>query len=248
VALHGPLGVALAGSAALAGLAATAALALLVFVKVTGLVLLGRPRTERAAAATEPPAQMRLATITLAALCVLLGVIPGVVLPTLMGLLEHRVTLTRQPGLTVPGTGSLPTLGIVVGLLVLTTLIVKARGHRDQQPAAAPTWVCGQPVVAELGWTSAAFTKPLRLVLEALMRPHRELEVVQSGTITQSIAYDSHTPSLLDRVLYEPTVRVALRSATVARRLQTGNVRTYAGYLAGLIVVALVLLGTGTFG
>lgn len=249
VALHGPLGVALAGAVALAGLAATAALAVLCFIKVGGLVLLARPRSERCAQATEPALGMRLGMVPLAGMCVLLGIVPGVVFPTLMGLLPGGPRLTRTPGLALPGTGSLPTLGIALGLVLLTALLARTRGHRQRAPAAAaPSWACGQAVVAQLDWSSAAFTKPLRLVLESLMRPQRELEIVRTGTITEAVTYSSHTPSLVDTLLYEPTVRAALRGATVARRLQTGNVRTYAGYLAGLVVVVLVLLGAGVFG
>lgn len=248
VALYGSLGVALAGAVALAGLAATAALAALCFVKVVGLTLLGRPRTQRCAQAREPPLEMRLGMVPLAAACVLLGALPGLIFPTLAGLLDAGVHVAREPGLALAGTGSLPALTIALALVVLTVVLALARGRGQQAPARAPSWACGQPVVAQLDWSSAAFTKPLRLVLEALMRPHRELEVVQAGTITRRIAYSSHTPSLVDRLLYEPAVGAALRGATVARRLQTGNVRTYAGYLGGLVVLALVLLGTGVFG
>ena len=45
-------------------------------------------------------------------------------------------------------------------------------------------------------------------------------------------------PSLVDRALYEPTIRAGLRGAAVARRLQTGNVRTYALYLLALVIGA----------
>ncbi len=245
VALRGPLGVSLTGAVALAGLAATAALAALAFIKVVGLVLLGRPRTERCAHAIEAPVKMRVGVSSLAALCVLLGLVPGIVVPKLMGLLPYGQHLAPRPGFAIPGTGSLPTLGIAIGLLLLTALLARTRGHSQPAPAAAPSWACGQAVTPQLDWTSAAFTKPLRLVLDALMRPHRQLEVVQTGTITQRIHYVSHTPSLVDRLLYEPTVRAALRAATLARRLQTGNIRTYAGYLAALVTLALVLLGTG---
>ncbi len=99
-----------------------------------------------------------------------------------------------------------------------------------------------------LGWTSAGFTKPLRLVLEALLRPRRAVEVERSGGMVQSIAYTGHVPSLLDTALYEPTVRTGLRAAAVARRLQSGSVRTYAAYLLGLVIGLLVLAHTGVLG
>jgi len=248
VALRAPLGVALAAGAALAGLAATAALALLCFVKVVGLVLLGSPRRAECAAAADPPAGMRAAMVALAALCVVLGVVPGLVVPALAGLAPgaHGTVLARHAGISIPGTGSFPALALAVGLAALTVVLVRLRGARRSAPT--PAWACGQPVVAALGWTSAAFTKPLRLVLEALLRPRRTLEVVRAGGMVQGITYTGHVPSLVDTLLYEPTVRGGLRAASVARRLQSGNVRTYAAYLLALVAALLVLVRAGILG
>jgi hypothetical protein len=55
-------------------------------------------------------------------------------------------------------------------------------------------------------------------------------------------------PSLVDTLLYEPTVRGGLRAASVARRLQSGNVRTYAAYLLALVAALLVLVRAGILG
>ena len=63
--------------------------------------------------------------------------------------------------------------------------------------------------------------------------------------MVHQITYSGHVPSLVDTVLYEPTIRVGLRAATVARRLQTGNIRTYAAYLLGLVIALLLLARTG---
>ena len=248
VALGPPLGVALVGALALAGLAATVALALLCFVKVVGLVLLGEPRRPECAAAVEAPAGMRVGMVALAALCVALGIAPGLVLPTLAGLAPGASddVLERHAGLAVPGTGSLPTLALALGLVTLVAMLVRARGARRAAPA--PTWACGQPVTPALAWTSAGFTKPLRLVLEALLRPRRELEIVEEHGLVQRISYSSHVPSLADTLLYEPAIRVGLRGAAVARRLQTGNVRTYALYLLALVLGLLALVRIGALG
>jgi hydrogenase-4 component B len=248
VALRAPTGVALAGALALAGLAATAALALLCFVKVVGLVLLGAPRRAECAAATEAPAGMRAGMAALAALCVVIGLVPGLIVPTLAGLAPGASddVLARHAGLAVPGTGSLPTLGLGIALLVLSAALIRARGARRAAPA--PTWACGEPVTPALNWTSAGFTKPLRLVLEAVLRPRREIEVVEERGLVQGISYSSEVPSLADTQLYEPAIRAGLRGATVARRLQTGNVRTYALYLLALVLGLLALVRTGALG
>jgi hydrogenase-4 component B len=248
VALHGPLGIGLAAAVAFAGLASTAALALLCFVKVAGLVLLGPPRRPESAAAVEVPVEMRAGVVALAALCVLGGLVPGLLLPTLAGLAPGaaRVDLARHAGLFLPGTGSLPGPAVALALVVLVAGLVRVRGTRRAAPA--PTWVCGQPVVPALGWTSAGFTQPLRLVLEALLRPRRRLEVVRSGEIVQAIRYAGDVPSLADRLLYDPAIRAGLRGAAVARRLQTGNVRTYAAYLLALVLGLLALARIGALG
>jgi hydrogenase-4 component B len=99
-----------------------------------------------------------------------------------------------------------------------------------------------------LDWTSAAFTKPLRLVLEALLRPKREIDVVREGGMVQSISYSAEVPSLVDTRLYEPAIAGGLRAAEVVRRLQTGNVRTYALYLLGIVIGLLVLVQIGVLG
>jgi hydrogenase-4 component B len=243
LAMEEPLGVALVAATALAALAATAAFALLCFVQVAGLVLLGPPRRPEVAAAGDAPIPMRVGIVALAALCVALGLVPGLLVPTLAGLAPGDVALVRHVGLDIPGTGSLPTVALVVGIGLLVALLTAARGSRSASPA--PTWACGQQLAPGLRWTSAGFTKPVRLVLEALLRPHRELEVEADGAIVQRVSYTTEVRSLVDRALVEPAVRAGLRGAAVARRLQTGNVRTYAAYLLGLVLALLALVRLG---
>lgn len=248
VALDPPVGVALAGALAFAGLAATAALALLCFVKVVGLVLLGPPRRAECATAVDAPIAMRVGMGILAALCLAIGLVPGLIVPTLAGLAPGAGddVLAHHAGLAVPGSGYMPALALAVALLALTAVLVRARGARRAAPA--PTWVCGQSVTPALNWTSAGFTKPLRLVLEALLRPKREITAVEERGLVQRIEYSSHVPSLGDTLLYEPAIRAGLRGAAAARRLQTGNVRTYAFYLLALVLGLLTLVRTGVLG
>jgi len=63
--------------------------------------------------------------------------------------------------------------------------------------------------------------------------------------MVQEISYSGQVPSLADRALYEPAIAAGLRAARVARRLQTGNIRTYAAYLLALVIALLALMRTG---
>jgi hydrogenase-4 component B len=242
----GGIGDGLAGAIALAALAATAALAVLCFVKVVGLVLLGPPRRDEVAAAVESPAPMRAALVVLAGACVVLGVAPGLLLGRLAGLAPWPAHIPTTVGLNLPTTGSLPTAGLAIALVALTGAFGLLRGRRVAAPA--PTWACGQLVEPQLLWTSAGFTKPLRLVLEAVLRPQREIVVRRSGGLVQEISYSGRVPQLLDERLYLPAVRLALAAAAQARRLQTGHLGTYVAYLIALVLVLLAAAKAGVIG
>ena len=95
------------GALALAALAATMAIAVLCFVKVIGLVLLGPPRRSGCADAVEPPRAMRLSLVTLAGACVVLGTVPGLLFSQLTALAPWPDSgdVPVRPGLELPGTG-----------------------------------------------------------------------------------------------------------------------------------------------
>jgi hydrogenase-4 component B len=233
----------IAGAVALAALAATAALALMCFVKVVGLVLLGPQRHDRTVVDTSPI--MSAAMIFLAVVCIALGVAPGVLIGPVAGLAPWADAGPVQVGLYPANTGSLPSAGIAALLVILTLALVLARGRRSA--AAAPTWTCGQAVDARLNWTSAGFTKPVRMVLEVVLRPERDIAVRDEGGVVQQITYRGHVPHLIEERIYRPVARRAVGAAGYARRLQSGSVGTYVAYLIGLVVVLLGAAGIGLF-
>jgi hydrogenase-4 component B len=243
---YGHVGDGVAGALALAALAATTALAVFCFVKVVGLVLLGPPRTPAAAAAEEPPLPVRAALVFLALACVALGVAPGVLFGPLVGLAPWSPGVAAKFGLHLPGTGSLPTVGIALALAGLTFAFTVLRGNRRAAPA--PTWASGQLVEPALSWTSAGFTKSLRLVLEFVLRPEREISSKTVGGVLQEVVYSGRVPHLIDERVYRPVERFGLRAAVHARRLQSGSIGAYVAYLIGLVVVLLLAVRIGAIG
>src|SRR5665811_2098918 len=167
--------------------------------------------------------------------------------------IRDRIELAPQPsglaaeaGLSIPGTGSLPSPWLLFGLLTLSGLFWRLRGSRRSAPV--PAWACGQRIEPRLEWSSAGFTKPLRLVLEAVLRPRREIDTVREHGLVRSVRYRGEIPHLFDTALYGPLRRSALSGARVARRIQSGSVRAYAAYLLALMLALLVLVRTGAIG
>jgi hydrogenase-4 component B len=246
VPVYGRIGDGIVGGIALGALAATAALAVFCFVKVVGLVLLGAPRTRAAAEADEAPGALRAAVLFLALVCVVLGVAPGLLFGALVRLAPWGGDAALHAGLAVPGTGSLPTVGIAIALVGGTAALYLLRGRRSAAPA--PSWACGQLVEPALNWTSAGFTKPLRLVLEAVLRPQREITVRSDAGVLQEIAYSGHVPHLIDEHVYRRVTRLSLAAAAHARRLQSGSLGTYVAYLVALVIVLLAAARLGVIG
>lgn len=241
----GRIGTGTVGVAGLLALAMTAGLAVLGVVRLVGLVLLGPPRTADVAAARDPAPTAWIGTAFLAAACVVLGLAPGLILPELAGLAAGAPHLERTPGLDLPATGTLPSAALAVALLVATGALLAARGR---VAAPAPTWACGQPLDRGLLWTSAGFTKPLRLMGEAVLRPERDIAVERTGGVVRRVSYRGSVPHHVENVLYVPVRRAALAAASRARGLQTGRLGTYVTYLVGLVVALLGAARLGLLG
>ena len=209
-------------------------------------MLLGPPRRTECEGATDPPGSMRFGLAFLAAACVALGIAPGLLFSQLVGLAPWAAPEPARPGLSLPGTGGLPTVGIAVFLIGLVPLLWLWRGPRRAAPA--PTWASGQVIEPALLWTSAGFTKPLRLVLEVVLRPEREITVRSHGGVVQEVSYSGRVPQLVDEWLYRPVARYALSAARWARRLQSGRLGTYVAYLIGLVLALLISVRIGILG
>jgi hydrogenase-4 component B len=240
LALHVGGGDTVMGALAAAALAATAALAVFCFVKVVGLVLLGAHRQKAVASSREVPASMTGPVIFLAGLCLAIGVVPGAVL----GLMRHLSPYGPLPGrtlgitLAVPGSGVFAPLAIAAFVVGCTGVLQLAR-RRVGTTAPGPMWICGQVLHSRLAWTSAGFTKSLRLVLEVVLRPQRSVRIERRGVIVHSAEHESHVPHLFDTLLFRPALGGVLAANRVLRRMQSGSLRAYLAYL--LVTLAVVL-------
>jgi hydrogenase-4 component B len=236
-------------------LALSGALAAACFVKAFGISFLALPRSRAAAEAHEAPAVMLLPQAFLAALCVALGVFPGVVLTALRGVMlslpgvQPPLEMVRGPmGMAATaesfaavfpmalGAALAGALG-VVPLIVLATRVGSAIRR-------VPTWGCGGVLTPRTEYTATAFSKPLMMIFRAVYRPTREVEAL--ATVSQyfphEVRYHVHIEPTFERFVYGPLTETVLRIAGRLKILQAGSLHAYLGYVIALVLSLMVLV------
>jgi len=234
-------------------LALSAALAAACFVKAFGISFLAFPRSHAAAGAHEVPAVMLLPQAFLAALCIALGVFPGVVLTALRGVMISLPGLQPPPEMVRGPLGMAATAGpfatvtpgalglaFVGGLGVAVMLVLVTRIGRAVR--RAPTWGCGGVLTARTEYTATAFSKPLMMVFRAVYRPTREVEALAkvSPYFPHEVRYHVEIEPTFERYMYGPLTEIVLRIADRLKILQAGSLHAYLGYVIAL-VLSLVL-------
>ncbi len=242
--------------AGVAALALTGGLTAAAFVKAFGIGFLGQPRTPAAAAAGEAAPAMVAGTALLAVPCLVLGVIPGVVVPLLARAAGIALGGT-PPGLLRAGTGlavagstdviqpALLAAALLAGL-VLAWALAHFRAPARARARRTEAWGCGrEQQTPRMQYTATSFAEPLQRVFDDVLRPDRDLDVshlAESRYFEQAITYRSRTDDAVERSAYRPLAILVQRWGEVARRAQNGSMHRYVGYGFAALVVVLVVL------
>src|SRR5208337_1367803 len=220
-------------------LALIGGLAAACFVKVFGVAFLGRPRSAEAEHAVEAPLLMRGGMTMLAAACLLIGILPGVLLRPLASLTQVLIPGAGVPDEIVSIARIIPWIAaIILGVTALTALL-----RRVQR--MAPTWGCGlSQLTTRMQYTSTAFSKPIRFVFSSVYKPDRTLDNLPADdpSFPVSISYRSVRTTSYEKALYRPFVDHIVSLAHQLRRLQTGNIQVYLLYIFLTLVALLTFL------
>lgn len=252
---HGIVGIGgkVTGAVFIALLGLTGALAAACFVKAFGITFLGKPRSEQAENAVEVSPLMIAPMLMLAALCIIIGVWPQPVLNMLNAMLSlYWGTATsvifdyQQFGLAL-NTGaadsmmSVPavTLMVLMGLIA-AVLLAKIGGKSSEQ--AGQTWTCGIDPTARMEYTATGFSKPIRTAFSTILRPqrHKVISADANSYYGRGLEYRLNINYVLHDKLYYPVNNGIIRAAKFLRRLQSGHLQLYIGYVLAVSVVALI--------
>ncbi|HEY8287066.1 MAG TPA: hydrogenase 4 subunit B [Chloroflexota bacterium] len=252
------------GAALLAGaaLALTGALAAACFVKAMGIAFLGQPRSPGAADAVEASLPERLGTGTLAAACLVLGLLTPLVLRALDPVTTQLIGFNalggtegqRQPSwwqaVEAPGTlghSAIQPLALLLALasvVVLGVVLTTALRRRRAPARAGKTWNCGVALTPRMQYSATSFAQPIRRMFSAVIWPDRVVtkEYAHEPYFVTAISYEVSFKPLFDRFLYAPIRGVFLRSVAIVRLAQNGSVHAYLAYVFVALIVTLAVI------
>jgi hydrogenase-4 component B len=234
-------------------LALSAALAAACFVRAFGIIFLSRPRSHAAERAREVDGYALSAMFILAALCLLAGIFPGLVIDgfapvTVMAIGEGMPRQANVPWLSIVPIGE--SRSSYNGLLVFLFIAVSASLavffiHRFASRALrrAPAWGCGfSDLVPAAQYSAGSFAQPIRRVFGTLWFQAREqVEMPPPGDLAPArFALDWH--DLAWERLYAPLAAAVGFGADRLNRLQFLTIRRYLSFVFLLLVTLLLVL------
>jgi hydrogenase-4 component B len=233
-------------------LALAAALVAACFVRLYGVGFLGRPRSDAARTAAEADRFSIAAMGILAALCVLAGVVPGVVLdalaPVAQALLGDRLPAQiDQPWLTLVPVAE--TRSSYNGLLVLTFATLSASMaawavHRfaSRELRRGPAWDCGfADADPATQYGAGSFAQPVRRVFATILLQAQEKVDMPAPGDTRAARHELRVTDHVWDGIYLRIGDAVGALATRANRLQFLTIRRY----LSLVFLSLILLLLG---
>ncbi|HEY1888654.1 MAG TPA: hydrogenase 4 subunit B [Roseiarcus sp.] len=238
-----------------AALALAAALAAACFVRMFGIAFLGRPRSPSADSAREVDSILVSAMGILAALCLLAGIFPAVLIdklaPAVRGLTGAQMPMQEGiPWLSIaPIAESRSSYnGLLVFLFIAASASLTAFAiHQiaSNKLRRAPAWDCGFPDAdPATQYTAESFAQPIRRVFGAFaFRAHERVDMPAPGEMRsahQSVAMHD----LVWEFFYLPIVRTVEFLAQRLNHLQFLTIRQYLSVVFGALVSLLLFLAS----
>jgi len=236
-------------------LALTGGVTALTFVKAAGIGLLGQPRTQPAALATEVRPSMWAGAGALATLCLVFGVAPFLVIPSVVDAARNvtgsRIAVPVVAGwqLGLPGIrGALAPGLLAAGILVSVALVGGAR-RVLQRVAVRRTeaWGCGREMqTPAMEYTAVSFGQPLARVFEDVLSPSHDLDVshaAESRYYIESASFHTSMDDAFERHIYRRAAAALRWWGALARRMPNGSVHRYLAFGLAVLIVVLVVVG-----
>lgn len=226
-------------------LALIGSLAVVALVRLTGIVLLGSPRSESAGHARESSPWMLGPMVLLVFLCVAGGIFPQAVIGWMSSTLEQLLGLEiwRAFAELEPSEAPLSAVGRVNGA-ALAAIAAGVLGllawSRRAVVSQAATWGCGyiMPTV-RMQYTGCSFAEMIaEQLLPQFLRAHVARRAPR-GLFPAPSDFRCDSPDPVSEKLYEPFFRRTAALFSGLRILQQGKLHMYLVYILGVVVMGL---------
>jgi hydrogenase-4 component B len=248
-----------------AAVALTAGFAGVTFVRLVGLVVLGRPQPDRARRAGDPGLLGRAGIVVLAAGCLALAAVAPLeirvigaglrpVLPSATVTAALKSPWVLQPVFAGFSILSPSWLWIVMPALfvLVTALGWLASGKRLLRVRRVPAWRSATAGVSgHDSYTAFGFANPTRRVLAAVLHtraevtrhePGHDVDSDESGQATAHVEYSSDVLEVTEEYLYRPFQRPFAALVRQVQRLQSGRLDAYLAYMLVALIAVLALV------
>jgi len=223
-------------------LALVGALASACFVKVFGIAFLGSPRTEAPADAHEPPRSMTIPMGVLAAICIIIGILPQCIMPlieTVAGSVFPRAVGTARIADNISFWMLSAGSATLLFLIAAAALIYRSRLSKNPI-TSAETWGCGYLAASpRMQYTSSSFAAILTSLFSGILRTHIKHPEIK-GYFPKRSFFRSHVPEALLEGAYLPFFNSTNSRLSLLRRLQNGRLHLYILYIVVTLVVLLI--------
>ena len=217
-------------------LALVGGLALACFVKVVGVVFLGTARSAHARTIRALPPGLAGPPLVLAAACVVLGLLPVLVMPSLLRVGAQIAALPSasagvQLGHTLVDAQRVSVFAFAISLLVATIWLWRRSLLRTRHVTEGPTWGCGfERQTPRMQYTASSFATPLLDAFGGM-----------SGVRTHRGAFVFHTTAvdLVRERLVVPLWTHVREWALHLRAIQHGRLHVYLLYVIVTLVAVL---------
>ena len=234
-------------------LALSAALAAACFVKAYGVTFLGRPRGRAAATAAEADGYSLAAMFILAALCLVVGILPGLFIDALAPISTALIGARMPEQLGAQWLSIVPIAAsrssydglLVFVFMVMSGTLAAFAIHRlaSDKLRRAPAWDCGYPDASPATqYTATSFAEPIRRVFgTALFRAREQVEMPPPGTTRPARLVVHMTDPIWDW-LYAPLAGAVGVTADRLNRLQFLTIRQFLTLVFCALVALLLVL------
>jgi hydrogenase-4 component B len=223
-------------------LALTGGLALACFVKVYGCVFLGEPRMKLPEPHENP--FMTSAMAILAALCILIGVLPALVVrvvePVISSIFPHRSAVLPSIQ-TTAGLYGVSIAAVVLLLAIIILVVFYVHRLKSAPVGESGTWDCGYAAPSSsMQYTASSFSEMLVQIFSGVLKPERH-EPATGDLFPAVERFESHVPEVVLEKGILPFLAATDRLLAMVRRLQNGQLNSYILYIFAALILLLAL-------